>query len=208
MIAFNRNLRPRPLPLLTGRNPRGRHDSNLIGSASQSFNVLNPGNEVYPGYLMGNLLLPPRAIKDAECVGSCAQTFTVVDCQPNSLEVAYGDPEADQGVLDPQTAQRFLLGPGDMFRIPPRNCYRLENHSRKKVCALTWTIIRNIDLPYDEEEDGDDLGEEEERGEGVEEEEQAEVGEGKKQEIAKRKVTVTTIHQREERERAEERAMD
>jgi hypothetical protein len=168
--------------MLTDQNPRARHDSSKIGSAAQSFNVLNPSNEVYPGYLMGNLILPPRAIKDAECVGACAQTFTVVDCQPNALEVAFGDPGEDQGVLNPDSAQRFLLGPGDMFRVPPRNCYRLENHSRKALCALTWTIIRNIDVPYEEEEDEDGEGGEggaDERAgeEGGEEEEGAGEGE-------------------------------
>jgi centromere protein C len=125
--------------------------------------VLLPDNPTYPGYLMGNLMLPPRAIKDPECVGACAQTFTVVSCQPNALEVAYGDPDEDEGVLNPDTAQRFMVGPGDMFRIPPKNCYRLENHSRKKQCILTWTIIRNIELPYDDEEgevdeEGNDRG--------------------------------------------------
>ena len=91
---------------------------------------------------MGNLILPPRGIKDPESVGSCAQTFTVVKNQPGSLEVAYGDADETDGTLIPETAQRFLLSSGDMFRIPPGNCYRLENHSKSTECYLTWTIIR------------------------------------------------------------------
>lgn len=91
---------------------------------------------------MGSLRLPPKAVKDPESVGSCAQTFTVVTGQPGALEIAYGDPDHDEGVLEPESAQRFLLNPGDMFRIPPGNCYRLQNHSKVAESLLTWTIIR------------------------------------------------------------------
>lgn len=92
---------------------------------------------------MGNLTLPPKGIKDAESVGACAQTFTVVGGQPGAIEVAYADPEEEEnGVLKADTAIRFLLSPGDMFRIPPGNCYRLQNHSKTTECFMTWTIIR------------------------------------------------------------------
>jgi centromere protein C len=86
-------------------------------------------------------------MKDSESVGPCAQTFTVVRNQPQSLEVAYGDPATMDGELDPATAQRFLLSSGDMFRIPPGNCYRLMNYSKDTECYLTWTIIRSFDRP-------------------------------------------------------------
>ena len=90
---------------------------------------------------MGHLALPPKSIKDYESVGLCAQTFTVCHCQPNSLEVSIADPENPEK-YDDDTAQRFLLGPGDMFRIPQNNTYQLKNHSKTVEALLTWNIIR------------------------------------------------------------------
>jgi centromere protein C len=130
---------------------RTKSESKKVGKAAQAFNVPNDDNDNYVGYIMGNLVLPTKAIKDAESVGPCSQTFTVCQSQPGALEVAYGDPEMADGALDPETAQRFLLGPGDMFRVPPGNCYRLENHSSTTACFLTWTIIRPRYLPTADE---------------------------------------------------------
>jgi centromere protein C len=129
----------RQLPI-TAQRMKG--ESKLTGTASQAFNVSTDANPFYPGYIMGNLTLPPKGIKDAESVGSCAQTFTVVFGQRKALEVAFGDPDNEDGALDPETAQRFLLSPGDVFRVPPGNCYRIQNHSKTQECFLTWTIIR------------------------------------------------------------------
>jgi len=99
---------------------------------------------------MGNLTLPPKGIKDSEGVGMCAQVFTVVSCQPLAMEVAYSDPEHDleENTFNPETAERFLLQKGDMFRIPPGNSYRLCNHSKSDEAFLTWTIVRpaNVSL--------------------------------------------------------------
>lgn len=114
-----------------------------MGRAAQAFNISSDEyNENYVGYIMGHLALPPKGIKDAESVGNCAQAFTVCHCQPNSLEVSYADPETADGAWEAETAQRFLLGPGDMFRVPQGNSYRLQNHSSTTDCLLTWTIIR------------------------------------------------------------------
>jgi hypothetical protein len=132
----------------------------------------------YPSYLMGSLLLPPRGIKDPESVGRSAQTFTVVSCQPSALEIAFADPDEDEGSFHPATATRFFLNPDSMFRIPPGNCYRLENHSRSVEAKLTWTIIRqNAPDTVVQEAGGtaegegdDDESEEEEQEEGQEEE--------------------------------------
>lgn len=146
VICFAEDLQLRELPKSKQRDDK---ESIIVGSAAQAFNVLNT-SDTYPGYLMGTLVLPPGAIKDPEAVGSCAQTFTVVSCQPKALEVSYGDPEHEDGALDPDTAQRYLLGPGDMFRVPPGNCYRLDNHSKTVDCNLTWTIIRSVQPPSDE----------------------------------------------------------
>lgn len=125
-----------------GKN-RTKAEGNVVGKAAQAFSFVQPPDSEYVGYIMGNLTLPPKGIKDAESVGSCAQTFTVVGGQPGAVEVAYADPEEDEnGTLKPESAIRFLLGPGDMFRVPPGNCYRLQNHSKTTECFMTWTIIR------------------------------------------------------------------
>mmetsp|Transcript_5562 Transcript_5562/g.8516 ORF Transcript_5562/g.8516 Transcript_5562/m.8516 type:complete len:666 (+) Transcript_5562:80-2077(+) len=139
VVAYAKDMISTKLP-----SPKGRRkgESKVIGEASQAFNIPTDENSIYMGYIMGKLELPPRGIKDSEAVGGCAQTFTVCACQPGSLEVAYADPHSPDGELDPDTAQRFLLHPGDMFRIPPGNCYRIENHSKTTDCLLTWTIIR------------------------------------------------------------------
>jgi len=139
IVAYNDDLEPRNLPLSKSRK---KGEGKVVGQASSAFNVPNEDNSDYVGYIMGNLTLPPKGIKDSESVGFCAQTFTVVTGQAGALEIAYGDPDQMNGTLDPETAHRFLLGPKDLFRIPPGNCYRLENHSKHAECFLTWTIIR------------------------------------------------------------------
>lgn len=120
---------------------RTKHESTIVGKAAQGFNIPPDPNDNYAGYIMGTLFLPPLGIKDAESVGPCSQTFTICTGQKKSIELAYADPDAQGGMLD-RTAQRFMLGPGDLFRIPPGNTYRLENHSKTKSCLLSWTIIR------------------------------------------------------------------
>ena len=127
------------LPLPPGRR---KSESKVVGQAAQAFNTNYNEEENYVGYIMGSLNLPPKAIKDSESVGPCSQTFTVCRCQPKALEVAYGDPDSTGNELDPESAQRFLLSEGDMFRVPPGNSYRLENHSKGTEALLTWTIIR------------------------------------------------------------------
>jgi centromere protein C len=135
--------------LVPGPHQRKKKDGNVVGRAAQAFNVTkdNEGTSGEtargPSYIMGNFYLPPKGIKDAEPVGPCAQTFTVVRGQKQALEVAYGDPDdRDEEVIKESTAQRFLLNPGSMFRVPPGNLYRLENLSEETECYLTWTIIR------------------------------------------------------------------
>ena len=51
------------------------------------------------GHIIGNLILPPKTIKDAEGVGMCVQVFSVTDCQPKSVEVAIANPEVNKGIL-------------------------------------------------------------------------------------------------------------
>jgi centromere protein C len=120
---------------------RKKSEGKVSGKATQAFNVPTDDDQ-YIGYIAGNLVLPPKGIKDPESSGACALAFTVCSGQPGAFEVAYGDPHEPEGLIDPDTAQRFLLGPGDMFRVPPGNCYRLQNHSKTTDCVLTWTIIR------------------------------------------------------------------
>lgn len=40
------------------------------------------------------------------------------------------------------TAQRFLLSPGDHFFVPVNNIYRLENHSDSATAVIYWTIVK------------------------------------------------------------------
>jgi centromere protein C len=127
------------LPLSTSR---GKKESKVVGFASQAFHVPTDQDDLFPGYISGNVVLPPRGIKDAEGVGLCSQVFNVGDCQPNSVEFALADPASQDGEFDPATAQRFLLSKGDMFQIPPGNVYRIENHSRTDEARLFWTIIK------------------------------------------------------------------
>ncbi|CAB9514344.1 expressed unknown protein [Seminavis robusta] len=142
VVSFSEDIARHPLPIPATRK---KSDGKAVASAAQAFNIRSDENsENYVGYIMGHLALPPKALKDYESVGPCAQTFTVCHAQPNSVEVAYADPE-EEAMFDSKTAQRFLLGPGDMFRVPQNNVYQIKNHSTNMKCLLTWTIIRPHD---------------------------------------------------------------
>jgi centromere protein C len=152
VIAYRGNSIRRRLPIDPGRSK-----SEAVGAfAGSGFNTTTSINEKFVGYLSGSLTLPPIGVKDPESVGQCTQIFTVIRGQPGSLEVAYGDPGEEEGVLRPATAQRFLLSPEDSFRVPPGNCYRLENHSTTTESLLTWVIIKPIINPVKENEEGMD----------------------------------------------------
>jgi hypothetical protein len=124
------------------KGKRSKGESSIVGKAAQAFKVKE--EPAMPGYIMGNLILPPQGIKDQEGVGRCSQGFNVGDCQPQSIEVAIADPDINDGKFDAPTAQRFLLSKGDMFHIPAGNVYRIQNHSRTIGCTLYWTIIRPV----------------------------------------------------------------
>jgi centromere protein C len=141
------------LPLSTTRKKR---ESKVVGFASQAFHVSTDDDDLFPGYIAGNVVLPPRGIKDAEGVGLCSQVFNVGDCQPNSLEFALADPTGQDGEFDPKSAQRYLLSKGDMFQIPPGNVYRIENHSKTEKANLFWTIIKCTSRAEQEDDDSDE----------------------------------------------------
>lgn len=143
MVAYLENLEGRDLPVAKTRR---KSEGKVSGLAAQAFHTDNQGNLIYPNYIMGNLLLPPSGIKDAESVGMCAQCFTVVTCQPKALEVAFSNPDHDDGRLIPEVAVRVLLKQGDMFRIPPGNSYRLQNHSTELDALLSWVIVRQNEI--------------------------------------------------------------
>jgi centromere protein C len=143
VVSYYGNMEGSSLPPSSSRT---KQDGKVVGKAAQAFNIPNDDSDNYAGYIMGNLRLPPKGIKDAESVGPCSQTFTVCECQPKALEVAYGDPDLPEGTLNAETAQRFYMSPGDLFRVPPGNCYRLQNHSKTTNVLLTWTIIRPRNL--------------------------------------------------------------
>lgn len=124
----------------------------MVGLAAQGFQVAQESYGRSVGYIMGNLLLPPTGVKIAESVGPCSQTFSVCTGQKGALEVAFMDPEAyrrdaslEREEFVDKYATRFLLGPNDLFRVPPGNSYRLRNYSTTQSCLLTWTIIRPFD---------------------------------------------------------------
>ena len=147
----NRTFSKLPLSAL-----REKRESKVVGLISQSFHVPRDDNDLFPGYISGNIVLPPRGIKDPEGVGLCSQVFNVGDCQPNSLEFALADPSGQDGKFDPKTAQRFLLSKGDMFQIPPGNVYRIENHSANVKATLFWTIIKCTSRAEQDEEDSEE----------------------------------------------------
>ncbi len=138
ICAFSEDLQGHQLP----PTKRSNGESKVFGLAAQAFNVAADPSTGLPGYITGNLVLPPKGLKDAEGVGTCAQVFTIGDCQPKSVEVALADPEVNGGKFEPKSAQRRLFSAGEMFHVPPGNIYRIENHSKKVACALYWTIIK------------------------------------------------------------------
>ena len=58
------------LPL---RSSRQECESKVVGFASRGFDVPTDDDDLFPGYIAGTLVLPPRGIKDAEDVGLCSQ---------------------------------------------------------------------------------------------------------------------------------------
>ena len=146
VVEYADNLEHTELPICPFRP---EEEGTVRGTAGQAFNMEGVDQKVCAGFIMGNLTLPPQGIKDAEPMGPCTQTFTVCNCQPKALEVAYANPDLPEGRLDPETAQRFYLSPGDLFRVPPGNCYRLQNRSKTKDALLTWTIIRPRNVAND-----------------------------------------------------------
>jgi len=118
-------------------------ESNVGGRVGHAFVVCSDTSDDSEMCKSGFLVLPPNGIKAAESVGSRSQIFTVCQCLPGSLEVAFAHPEEPEGTMNPATASRFLLKPADMFRIPPENAYRLENHSTTTECVLTWVMIND-----------------------------------------------------------------
>ena len=122
----------RELPLVESRK---KSEGKVVGKAAQSFSIAND-DPLFPGYIVGSLLLPPKAIKDQESVRKCAQIFTVIRGQPKAVEIAYFDD-------DDNVVERFLLSQGDNALVPPENSYRLENHSGTTDTLLSWTIIRH-----------------------------------------------------------------
>ncbi|KAG9403658.1 hypothetical protein AC1031_006308 [Aphanomyces cochlioides] len=113
-------------------------DDYPCGYAGQTFNL--PGGPALPTWISGRLVLPPQAVKQPESVGNCTQVFVVMSCQPGSLEVAYGHPS--EGVYDEETAQRYLLSPGDEYFVPPENAYFLRNHSKTVEAEVRFMILK------------------------------------------------------------------
>lgn len=116
-----------------------RVKNKFIGKHYLGFKFEHDNNSIFPGHQAGTLVIPPKLVKDPEANASTTIIFTVIRCQPKALEVAYPDP--DETKFNHKTAQRFLLGPGDMFQVPPGNSYRLENHSKHADAVMSYTMI-------------------------------------------------------------------
>ena len=56
---------------------RGESENSLVGSAAQAF-FTPPMSSGVPGWISGYVILPPKAIKDAEGVGTCAQVSRII----------------------------------------------------------------------------------------------------------------------------------
>jgi centromere protein C len=112
------------------------------GNAAQCFNV--PQSSDICRWLSGSLKLPPGSIKDAEHVAVSTQLYWIMSGQPMSLElaVALPDDSSTTAEFDAETAQRYILSPGDHFYIPSNNVYRLENLSKTTECEISWVILR------------------------------------------------------------------
>lgn len=149
IVTFASMMKQTELPV-TAKRPKSKQG---VGLAAQAFNTPEvPGH--MPGWISGQVVLPPQAIKDAEGVGVCAQVFSVAAGQPKALEFSLALPE--EPGFNPETAQRYLLSPGDQFLVPPNNIYRLENHSDVADAVVSWTIIKPLGDGVGVDEDDDD----------------------------------------------------
>lgn len=131
-MAYQESVEYKELPTSVSRT-RGR----LVTQGGFSVEYVPTADSENVRYIMGHLKLPPGGIKDREFSRSCTHTMTIVSAQHGAMEVAIADSEDDFA----EAAVRFLLSPGDLFRVPPGNFYRLENHSKTTECLLTWTMI-------------------------------------------------------------------
>ena len=147
------DIQPHPLPSTGDRE--GDADA-IVATASQAFNHLElaangaDGDEAfpyYPGWISGHLDMPSGGIKDAEGVGECTQVFYVVDCQPKSFEIAFGKPTQTGAPFEDKSATRFLLSAGDHFYIPPKNVYRMQNHSKTQGAKLFFSVVKPVHGP-------------------------------------------------------------
>lgn len=135
-----------PLPLDPTRK---ESEGTVVGRCAQAFNITNDEGGKYVGYVMGTLCLPPNGIKDPESSQGCSLLFTVCQALNQPVELALSDPRYDE--FDEKTAQILSLGPGDQFRVPPGNWYRLQNLSKTTNALISWVIIRPC-LPREDEE--------------------------------------------------------
>jgi hypothetical protein len=157
VVSCYANIKAIDLPLPKHRK---KSEGDVVGRSAKSFEfkVLNEGNPMNPTYVVGSLVLPPLGIKDPEHVGrGHAQIFTLVKGEPQSLEIAFGDPDQKWKEGPGWIAAKdghFRIAPGDNFHIPPGNTYRLRNHSATTPASLSWVIVgHGVQAKPDEEND-------------------------------------------------------
>jgi len=121
VVACQSKMEARDLPLSKSRK---KAEGKVVGKAAQSFHMTNEENPVFPGCIVRSLILPPRAIKDAESVGACVQVFNVVKGQAGSIKIAFGDPD--------HTGRRCSLGPQKCRALS------LSAFCRRQFSRCTW----------------------------------------------------------------------
>ena len=76
----------------------------------------------------GMVELRPEAIKDPESSGDAAQLFHVHRCAENGVLVTIND-------------KKTQVSPGDIFLVPPKSFYEIQNLSLKTAAQLYYTVV-------------------------------------------------------------------
>ena len=76
----------------------------------------------------GVVELRPEAVKDPESSGDAAQLFHVHRC-------------AEKGVLVTINNKKTQVSPGDIFLVPPKSFYEIQNLSLKTPAQLYYTVV-------------------------------------------------------------------
>jgi hypothetical protein len=82
--------------------------------------------------------LPPGGIKDYELTKEWTFLCTVSEAEDRCCVLSICEEAVVTSEADETDFSRFRLSQGDMFRVLPKNQYRLENLSEEIDCEVTW----------------------------------------------------------------------